>query len=85
MSIDWKELRDQAAHTVIGIGVVLLALVPGSAIVGALGGGMAGGLVGLLAEIKEEGGPVRLDMLSRVNWRDISFYAVGGLFAGWVF
>lgn len=84
MRIDWREVRDQAAHALVGGAVIGLAVLPGSAVAGAVSGAIAGGIVGLLAEIKEEVGPVRLSMLTRVNWRDVAFYALGGLLAGGV-
>jgi hypothetical protein len=78
-----KQIRDQLAHA----GVAVLALAP-VALLPCLWTGLLGGIViGLLAELKEEGSSISIASLkaviaSRGSLLDIAGYAVTGAIVG---
>ncbi len=57
-----KELRDQSAH--FAVAVVILAI---PALLGWLGGALAGFLIGLVREVTEEGAPVTLAKIAAAD------------------
>jgi hypothetical protein len=78
-----KQIRDQSAHA----GVAVAALLPFGLAPCILTGLLGGAIIGLLAELKEEGSSVSLAsvkavLASRGSLLDISFYAAGGAIAG---
>lgn len=88
-TIDWKDLFDevcdQAAHAAFGLLAITLARMGaghGDPLIGMIGGVLCGGLIGLLAELKEEDARITTGSFRRINGRDIMFYALGGAIGG---
>lgn len=75
-----KELRDQSAHLIAAV-VILLPLALWPSIVTFT---VAGFLCGMVREITEEGTPVTLAKVRSAlhSYLDLTFWALGGMVAG---